>query len=153
SRQANYEGATPFLLAAMAGEPEVMRLLLASGADPSAMTTKTRATPLMLAAGLGTMEEETSIPPARRIEAAALCLDLGVPIDAQDVIGWSAIHGAAFNGIDPMVSFLVGRGANLNVRTNGGQTPLSVAEGAYNYANLYVHESAAKILRAAGAPK
>jgi ankyrin repeat protein len=153
SRQANYEGATPFLLAAMGGEPEVMRLLTASGADPLAATTRTHATPLMMAAGLGTMEEETSIPPARRIEAAALCLELGAPIDAQDNIGWAAIHAAAFDGIDPMVSFLISRGANLSIRTNRGQTPLSVAEGTYNYDNVYVHESAAKILRAVGAPK
>jgi hypothetical protein len=52
-----------------------------------------------------------------------------------------------------VLSFLIKRGANLGLKTDRGQTPLSVAEGIYLTTNRYVHEPAAKILRAAGAPK
>ena len=46
------EGATPFMRAAKAGDVEVMRLLLANGADPHLMQ-KNHTTALMLAAGFG----------------------------------------------------------------------------------------------------
>ena len=44
-------GATPFLLASAAADLEMMRLLLAAGADPKLMT-DTKATPVMAASGL-----------------------------------------------------------------------------------------------------
>jgi ankyrin repeat protein len=153
----NVVSATPFLLAAMGAEVDVMRLLVARGADPKALiankTPANNTTALMLAAGIGTPEEESNVPHARRIAAAELCLELGVPIDAQNDAGWAAVHVTAAGGLDEVLKFLIKRGANLALKTERGQTPLSVAEGIYLTTNRYVHEGAAKILRAAGAPK
>ena len=54
-----FPGATPFLLAAMAADVEVMRVLAEGGADPN-LTADDQTTPLMLAAGLGRYMAEIS---------------------------------------------------------------------------------------------
>ena len=43
--------------------------------------------------------------------------------------GETALHGAADRGADTIVQFLVDRGAELNVKTKQGFTPLDVASG------------------------
>src|SRR4029450_1369268 len=52
------EGATPMMRAARAGDHEVIRLLLAKGANPT-LTTKGGANALMLAAGIGYRDKNT----------------------------------------------------------------------------------------------
>ena len=52
-------GTTPLLRAAKPGDIEVIRLLLAKGADPK-LATRAGINPLMAAAGLGTKEEDTT---------------------------------------------------------------------------------------------
>jgi ankyrin repeat protein len=146
------EGATPFLLAAIGGETDLMRVLAARGADPTAMT-KNKTTALMIAAGIASSEDETNIPQARRLSAAQLCVELGVPIDAQSESGMTALHAAAFAGADTVASFLIAHGANMRLKTKGGQTPLSLAEGSRVGTMLFVHEGVARIIRTAGGSK
>ena len=42
-------------------------------------------------------------------------------------IGWSALHYAATNGHDEIVSYLLTKGADVNARTDAGVTPLYMA--------------------------
>src|SRR5204862_264541 len=71
-----FSGATPFLLAAMAGDTEVMRALAAGGADPR-LKTKDDTTALMLAAGLGRYLAESRVTEPQALEAVKVIVGLG----------------------------------------------------------------------------
>jgi ankyrin repeat protein len=125
-------GATPFLLAAATADVPLMKLLVELGADPS-IPNADGATPLMAAAGLGTMaptEEAGTEPEA--IEAVKLALELGNDINAVDSRGETAMHGAAYKNFPKVVELLAEKGAHIDIwnHTNKwGWTPLRIAEG------------------------
>ena len=105
-----------------------MRLLLKRGADPKIATGSDipvdvsqparRApggiNPLMAAAGLGSKEEDTvgrKKTETQSIEAIQVCLEAGVDINAVDGRGQTALYGAALQGYDEVVKFLLAHGA------------------------------------------
>ena len=120
-------GATPFLLAAMAGDVAVMQRLKEAGADLTLTTTK-RSTPLMAAAGLGRILGENTVPETNLLEAAKLALELGADIKAADDFGNTALHYAAYHRLNTLVQLLVDHGAELEVRNMFGETPLWAAD-------------------------
>jgi ankyrin repeat protein len=139
-------GTTPFVRAAKAADLPAMRLLLARGADPKLATgsdtvndvsASNRRAPgginaLMAAAGLGTKEEDTTgrhKTEAEAIEAIQVCLDAGLDINAADGRGQTALHGAALQGFDQVVTFLLAHGARTDVKDSRGFTPLDAARG------------------------
>src|SRR6185295_5746538 len=69
-------GATPFLLASAAADLEMMRLLLAAGADPT-QTTDTRTTPVMAASGLNRGIGESPITEEQALAAVRFLIELG----------------------------------------------------------------------------
>ena len=124
-------GTTPFLRAARAADLEVMRLLLAKGADVK-LATRNGINPLMAAAGVGTKEEDTvgrHKTEAETIEAIKLCLDAGLDLNTADRNGETAVHGAAREGYTDVVRFLAEHGAQLDVKSKRGLTPLDAALG------------------------
>ena len=143
-------GGTPLLVAAMSGDAPIMRLLLAAGANP-AIGTGDRTTPLMMAAGLGVVEEETRIPQGARIEAIKVLLDVGADINAANNAGNTALHATAFVGFDDVTKFLAGNGANLSPKNKRGQTPLKVANGIEMTMQVYIHPSTEALLKSLGA--
>ena len=145
-------GATPFVLAAHAGDAAVMRALVDAGADPS-LTTDDHTTALIAAAGYGRVQGETQTTEAEGLEAAKLALELGSEIRAANDKGETALHGAAYWGMDGMVQFLVDHGADVNAWNKAGQTPLSLAEGhadSSTGANLFSWPSMQTLLRQLG---
>jgi len=146
-------GATPFWIAAKAGNVEVMQLLVDSGADPS-LATNRKTTPLMAAAGVGGGTGNTPVLESKALEAVRLCLELGNDINAANVDGATALHGAAFRGPqgeDALIQFLVDKGAKVNVRDKRGWTPLAIVEGLYFAATNTYSPSAVELLRKLGA--
>ena len=125
-------GTTAFLRAAKAGDLPAMKLLLEHGADPTLAPTRSRINPLMAAAGLGTTEPDTtgrSKTQAQAIEAIQFLMDEGLDVNAQASDGQTALHGAAMQGFDHVIKFLVAKGARLDVADKDGFTPLDVALG------------------------
>jgi len=124
-------GTTPLLRAAKAGDVVAMKVLLEKGADPK-LATRNGINPLMAAAGLGTKEEDAT---GRRktqtdaIEAIKLLLAAGLDINAVDSRGQTAVHGAAFWGLDDVIQFLADKGAKLDVKDKQGRTPHDAAMG------------------------
>jgi ankyrin repeat protein len=119
------EGATAFLRAAQSADLEVMRLLLAHGADPKIATTN-NVTALAVAAGIGWVEGVTyERSPGDALEAVRLCLELGIDPNAADGDGRTALHGAAHKGRNDVVQLLVDRGAKLDVRDGGSRDTVS----------------------------
>ena len=138
----NEDGATPFLRAALCGDIEVMKMLIAHGADPN-ITTTDGTTPLMAAAGIGysdgfihDISEDTTI------QAMKLILDLGADVNATNKRGMTALHGAAHKANLAEIQLLVDRGGDLGIKDHGsdafggtgkkqpeGLLPLNWAEG------------------------
>jgi ankyrin repeat protein len=150
-------GTTPLLRAAKAADVAAVRLLLEKGAD-ARLATKAGVNPLMIAAGLGTKEEDTtgrSKTEPDTIKTLTLLLDAGPGIDvinAADTTGRTALHGAAMQGYDQVVRFLAGRGARLDIKDQRGFTPLDVAMGlaggvGFDGKASNPHESTAALLR------
>ena len=129
-------GATPLLLAAKLLEAEIIELLLAHGADRE-LTLDDGTTPLMTAAGIlsrpGLFDRRDRIAVVRAPdEDAALrmvrrLVDLGAPVDAANVRGDTALHGAAVHDYHRVIRYLVENGARTAVANVQGQTPRDVA--------------------------
>lgn len=146
-------GATPFWIAAKSGNVELMRLLLASGSDPS-IATQRGVTPLMAAAGVAGGTGTHSVLQERALEAVQLCLEVDNDVNVADANGETALHGAAYRGAqgtDLLIQFLVDHGANMNVKNKHGWTPLTIVEGLYFTATNTYSASGAELLRRLGA--
>jgi ankyrin repeat protein len=128
---ANFDGQTPFIRAALSGDIEVMRLLLQHGADPNVATAQ-GSTALMAAAGINWIPAQTyTRSEADYVEAVKLCLERGAPVNAANSLGLAAIHGAANRGWVSVIQILADHGAMLDVKDNGGRTPMTFAEGTF----------------------
>jgi ankyrin repeat protein len=113
------DGATAFLRASQSGDVELMRRLLARGADPQ-IATVLGVTALQVAAGIGWVEGITNEwSREETLEAVRLLLELGLDPNAQAETGRVALHGAAHKGRPDVVQLLVDRGARLDVRDYG----------------------------------
>ena len=147
----NRLGATPFLLAAKNTDVEVMRLLVAAGADPKTPTAD-GTTPLMVAAGVAIWnpgEDGGSLPgqEAEVLEAVRMCVELGNDVNATNYLGETALHGAAFRGVNDIVQYLADRGAKLDARDTRGWTALAIANG-LTYTDFFKQQvHTAKLLR------
>jgi ankyrin repeat protein len=145
-------GATPFWLAARFLEFDMMRALVAGGADPR-IPSDDGTTPLMAAAGMGyrrasgteafikdrrdfsyynndTSDIAARIPSDEQkltVEAVKLVVELGGrDINATSKSGDTALHAAASLGLDGVVQFLADAGAKLDIKNKTGQTPLDM---------------------------
>ena len=146
-----FGGATPLMLAAMAGDAEVMRLLAARGADP-ALTTDDGTTLLMVAAGLGRYEAENLVTEARTLEAVRAALAFGADVNAVNDVGNTALHAAAHIKSEAIVQLLADRGAAVDVANDRGDTPVIVADRfRAGSGNVTVRTPTGDLLRALGA--
>lgn len=127
----DFTGQTPFLRAALAADLEVMRLLLAHGADPK-IPAFAGTTALMAAAGVNWVVAQTwDEGPAARLEAVKMCYDLGMSVNDANSMGVTALMGATNRGSDDIIEFLVSKGAKLDAKDKEGRTPLNWAEGVF----------------------
>jgi len=115
------DGATPFLRAAQSGDVELMKILLAKGADPKIATAR-NVTALAVASGVGWVEGVTfEWSPEQTLEAVKMCLDAGIDPNAADEDGRAPLHGAAHKGRNEVVQLLVDRGGKLDQHDKGSR--------------------------------
>ena len=112
-------GATPLLRAALCGDLEVMKLLLAHGADPK-INTDDGTTPLMALAGVGYSEGfmHDFGGPEQSLEAMKLLIDAGIEVNAVNSDNVMAVHGAAHKNFLQGIQMLVDQGADLAARSH-----------------------------------
>jgi ankyrin repeat protein len=124
-------GQTAFVLAAFSGDIEVMRLLLAHGADPF-ITTYEGTSALMAAAGINWRETQSyTVAPAALFDAVTLCLDLGLDVNASNSMGLTALLGAVNRGSNDIIELLVRHGARFDIQDAEGRTPMQWAQGVF----------------------
>jgi ankyrin repeat protein len=147
------QGATAFLLAAKAADIEVMRLLLAHGADPTIKTVD-NITPLMAAAGIAWASNQDRASDGQVLEAVKLLVEEeGADVNEVSDTGETAMHAAAYRGANNVVQYLFDKGAKLDVIARDGRTPLIIAEGV-EYGNSFAAQpQTAELLRKLGAPE
>ncbi|MEE2776652.1 MAG: ankyrin repeat domain-containing protein [Acidobacteriota bacterium] len=148
------KGATPFYLAAMAGDVDVMRALVRHGADPQLLP-EDGTSPLMAAAGVARALAESRVTKEASFEAVRLAAELGNDVNAANVRGDTALHGAARIRADAVVQFLIDQGAEVNPQNKRGQTPLFIAERYFHpgSAPLVERTSTGDLLRRYAVPK
>ena len=88
----------------------------------------------MVAAGLAIWnpgEDGGSLPGQEDevLEAVKMCVELGNDVNAANHLGETALHGAAFRGVNAIVEYLVDQGARLDASDTRGWTPLAIANG------------------------
>jgi uncharacterized protein len=128
----NSIGATPFLLAARTGDPDLMRVLAELGCDPL-LPNDDGTTPLMVAAGVGTASpgEDAGLEP-EVLEAVKVSMELGGDLNAVDKNGETAMHGAAYKHVPSVARLLAAHGAKVEVwnkPNKKGWTALRITEG------------------------
>jgi len=107
-------GSTSLHWAAWMGHDDVVRLLVASGADVNAKN-NLGLTPLHWAAQKG------------HRNAAELLVASGAVVDAKENGGSTPLHRAAWKGHEDVVRLLVASGADVNAKTKSGTTPVGFA--------------------------
>ena len=137
-----------------AGSIEVLKVLLETGANPN-LTTADGTTPLMMAAGMGRGTFQPGLKRGARTqsaeEAVAILLDAGADVNAVNEADFSAIHGAAFRGLNEVLEILVKRGADINARDFRGRTAYRIAEGAKQSFQFQAYPETAEFIKSLGA--
>ena len=151
-------GATPFYLAAFQGDPDLMRLLVAHGADPM-IPTRQRVTPLLAAAGVGHNQSAHPNDDHDILEAVKLAYELGNDVrgtsdfSEYDHTGdwrWNhanALHGAAARGNLALIRWLADKGVSFEDKTEAGWLPIHAAEGIWMYGFIQHQFAAATLIR------
>ena len=163
-------GATPLWVAAFATNPgpgrprfgwqthrstaDILRSLLAAGASPG-ITTVDGTTPMMAAAGCGRTAHWTNTPRAARQpmaeEAIAVLIEAGLDVNATNEGDFTALHCAAFSGLNEVVELLVAHGADIDARDWRGRTAFRLAEGAKQSFHYQAWPEVAAVLAGLGA--
>jgi uncharacterized protein len=105
--------ATALMRAAFSGDIELVRLLLAHGADTKVIS-KDSETALMAACGTGFIPGYSKgRTPAERLEVVKLLIDLGQDVNAADDYGITPLMVAANIGDVPIIQYLIDKGADL----------------------------------------
>jgi ankyrin repeat protein len=144
-------GATPFLLASAAADVDMMRILLAAGADPKLVTdTKTNA--VMAASGLNRLIGESPITEPQALATVKFLIELGADGRGATTNGENALFGAAYRGWNTLLALLIEKGADVNAVSKAGVTPWLAASGyGDRLGGVLYNTEGAKLLLAHGA--
>jgi hypothetical protein len=137
------EGTPLITIAARAGSVDVVRYLIAAGADLNAMTPAYE-TALMLATYFPT---ESGVSSSRQEQVAHMLVEAGAAVNSHPY-AYTALAYAAYQGRDELIQYLIKHGAHVNTGFNPTQvhvnTPLMMAA-------IQGHTSSAVLLLRAGA--
>jgi serine/threonine-protein phosphatase 6 regulatory ankyrin repeat subunit B len=141
----NEDGATPFLRAAQSSDVELMKLLLAHGADPK-IATQRNVTALAVASGIAWVEGVTfEWSREQNQETVKMLLDLGLDPNIHDEDGRTSLHGAAHKGRNEIVQMLVDHGGDLTAHDNGSRDTINGAMKGMTWVPLHYSEGLVRV--------
>jgi len=141
----NEDGATPFLRAAQSSDVELMKLLLAHGADPK-IATQRNVTALAVAAGIAWVEGVTyEWSREQNQETVKMLLDLGIDPNIHDEDGRTSLHGAAHKGRNEIVQMLVDHGGDLTAHDNGSRDTVNGAMKGVTWVPLHYSQGLVRV--------
>jgi len=141
----NEDGATPFLRAAQSSDVELMKLLLAKGADPKIQTAR-NVTALAVAAGIAWVEGVTyETSREQNVETVKMLLDLGIDPNVHDEDGRTSLHGAAHKGRNEIVQLLVDHGGDLTAHDNGSRDTVNGAMKGVTWVPLHYSQGLVRV--------
>jgi ankyrin repeat protein len=155
-------GVTPLVRAAKGLDAPAIRLLVAHGANLT-LTGARGITPIMAAAGMGSVDADTrgfftSEDTAQRSrDSIEALVKAGADVNSTAPNGQTPLHAAAFWGWNLAVQYLVDHGAKVDVRDKQGKTVVDSALGknggnSRGGARIDVHQDTADLLVKLGAP-
>ena len=128
-------GATPLLRAAKAQDAPAIKLLLEHGAIVD-LPNSQGMTPTLAASGMGSVDADTrgnyyaADIQERAIASVELLLAHGEELNRRaGRFQQAPLHGAAFWGWNKVVEYLLGKGADVNLKDSRGFTPVDYAMG------------------------
>lgn len=110
------DGFRPVALAVAFGHNDIVRKLLDLGADPNLPSPALANVPPLQSAVFG-----------RNLEGLKLLIEAGAEVNARQGGGFTALMGAAQNGDDSMVAYLLECGADPAAQSDEGKTALDLA--------------------------
>jgi uncharacterized protein len=124
------------------GKLSIVRILIDAGASVD-IGSSDGETPLIGAAGQFSLARSgLSHPPemeANLLEIVKILIQNGADVNAIRKDGWNALIAAANAGSFQAVSLLLQAGANVNIQTSSGETPLSrTKEALKNYKSIWL---------------
>ena len=132
----------------------IIERLLAAGADPG-LAIDDGTTPFMAAAGLGQCTFRPNLKRGLRSQGAEavvpVLLEAGADINAINEADFTALHGAAYRGLNEVVDYLVANGADIDARDYRGRTPYRLAEGSKQSFQFQAFPETAELLAELGA--
>jgi len=141
----NEDGATPFLRAAQSSDVELMKLLLAHGADPKIYTAR-NVTALAVASGIAWVEGVTyEWSREQNVETVKMLLDLGLDPNVHDEDGRTSLHGAAHKGRNEIVQMLVDHGGDLEAHDNGSRDTVNGAMRGITWIPVHYSEGLVRV--------
>lgn len=139
------DGATAFLRAAQSSDTELLKLLLAHGADPK-IATANNVTALAVASGIGWVEGVTyEWSPEQNLETVKMCLDAGIDPNTHDVEGRTALHGAAHKGRNEVIKMLVDHGGDLTAHDLGSRDTVNGAMKGMTWVPVHYSEGLVRV--------
>ena len=120
-----YAGDTALHLAAAGYRVELVRLLLAAGADPNSAKNHRQSGPLHYAADGYINGPDWDA--TRQVKTIQCLLEAGADINAQDKNGASPLHRAVRTRCAAAVKCLLERGADAELKNKSGSTPFHLA--------------------------
>src|SRR6185503_8457317 len=122
--------ATALMRAAFAGDLELVKLLLAHGADPKVVS-KDGETMLSAASGLAFIHGyHRGKPPEERLQVVKLFVELGNDVNWADDYGITPLMAAGNYGNVPIIQYLIDAGADLSAHDLGKKN-----DGAFGSSN------------------
>ena len=116
-RRADLEDSTPFLIAALGVDAQMMSLLAANGADPGAIT-PLETTALMWAAGADIFTTGPGNGAADdALEAVKVALELGNDVNDANLNGVTALIASGRRDAPEVTQLLIDQGAKLDAKT------------------------------------
>ena len=112
-------------LAAAGHRPQIIKLLLAAGADPNAAGNRRRRGPLHYAADGYIIGPAWN--PRRQVKTIGCLLEAGADIHGQDKNGATPLHRAVRTRCAEAVACLFSSGADPTMKNHSGSTPFHLA--------------------------